>query len=363
MKKRNTGLDLLKILCMLMILFMHFTSRETLQSNYNISTVNYLIVRFIDSFACVAVNCYFLITGYFLVDKPLKLNKVFKIWKTVLFYTVTIWIVAIVLFNKGITLHNTIKSMFPIITEHYWFITVYIAMLFLAPILKVFLVNMSKKQYQYLLIILTIILTIIGNIYPRSVVFNDITGINFITMLYVYIIGGYIKLHCSQVKTQKRKYLLGYIICGIITFIYSIITNSLASKNMIYQVYARKDMAYNSIWVVISSIMIFMYFKELKINSNLIQKIVNTIHPLSLTVYIIHENIFLKGLTLNAYQYQQSLMYILYILLCLVAIYIVCCTIEYIRVKLCKIIFKNKKVSKTEKIIEEKLNNILRIEL
>ena len=67
MKKRNTGLDLLKILCMLMILFMHFTSRETLQSNYNISTVNYLIVRFIDSFACVAVNCYFLITGYFLL--------------------------------------------------------------------------------------------------------------------------------------------------------------------------------------------------------------------------------------------------------------------------------------------------------
>lgn len=80
---------------------MYFTSREALQSNYDISTVNYLIVRFIDCFACVAVNCYFLITGYFLVDKPLKLNKVFNIWKAFLFYTVTIWILEIFLFNKG----------------------------------------------------------------------------------------------------------------------------------------------------------------------------------------------------------------------------------------------------------------------
>ena len=360
MKKRNIGLDLLKILSMFMILFMHFTSRETLQADYNASEVNALIVKLIDCFCCAAVNCYFLITGYFLVDKKLKLNKILSIWRTVLFYTITIFILNLVIFGQKLTMQNVAKSFFPIITEHYWFITAYIAILFLAPILNLLLKNITQKQYQYLLLILTIILVVIENIWPRTQVFNNATGISFATVLYIYLIGGYIKLYKDKVKVRKEKYILGYIIFSIFAFIYSIIIKIVLMKSNVDVLYSLKDLSYNSVWVVLSSIMLFMYFKEVKIKNTVMQKVITSIQPLTLSVYIIHENIFLSSMTLKASQYQKSWMYVFYILVGLVVIYISCCIIEYIRVKLSKLIFKGKITGKIEQKLEEKIDNFLR---
>lgn len=75
---RNTGLDLLRIMAMLMILTLHYLGKGgALQVEGKTS----YIVWFLEISCMVAVNVYILISGYFLVDSKFSWKKVFKLCK------------------------------------------------------------------------------------------------------------------------------------------------------------------------------------------------------------------------------------------------------------------------------------------
>lgn len=84
-KNRNIGIDCLRIVAMIMILFIHFYGREKLQPDFNLSNENYFVAIFLQGMCCVAVNCFFLITGYYTINKKIKFSKILKIWKTTFF--------------------------------------------------------------------------------------------------------------------------------------------------------------------------------------------------------------------------------------------------------------------------------------
>ena len=125
-KKRNIGLDILRITSMLMILVLHYLGKGQLLNDENVDGINYYLFYFMESFAIVAVNCYVLISGYFLVESKFKLSKVAKIWGETIFYSISIYILIIIASAEKFNLKDAIKSFFPIITNQYWFVYIYI---------------------------------------------------------------------------------------------------------------------------------------------------------------------------------------------------------------------------------------------
>jgi surface polysaccharide O-acyltransferase-like enzyme len=69
---RNFGLELLRIISMLMIVTLHYLGHGNVLETVDIFSFNYYIAWFIQSLSYVSVNIFVLISGYFLVDKEFK---------------------------------------------------------------------------------------------------------------------------------------------------------------------------------------------------------------------------------------------------------------------------------------------------
>lgn len=89
MKQRQTSLEILRILCMLFIIVGHIGGRSGIESFSSFATI-----------APHAVNCFVLISGYFLINSKFKAERFLRTAIETIFYT---FIVTIILyaFNKA----------------------------------------------------------------------------------------------------------------------------------------------------------------------------------------------------------------------------------------------------------------------
>ena len=130
--KRNIGLDILKIIAMIMIVFLHVLAKGRFISDiYNIEL--YRIAYIFEILFIIAVNCYVLITGYFQIDAKFKIKKVINIWTKVVFYSITIYFFILLFGQKEFNIKDGIKVIFPILTNEYWFVNCYILLYIFSP--------------------------------------------------------------------------------------------------------------------------------------------------------------------------------------------------------------------------------------
>ena len=107
---RNSNLELLRIILMIMIIFHHFAVHGGFYYGYQEFSFNHLWHYFLESGGKIATNTYVLITGYFLVkDKCIfNLKKILKFYGELIFYSLTIFFVFIIFNKETFTLDNFI---------------------------------------------------------------------------------------------------------------------------------------------------------------------------------------------------------------------------------------------------------------
>ena len=114
---------------MLMVINLHFMKKGRFLNSTN-SIIN-IEVWSSTFFSIVAVNCYVLISGYFMCSKSFRLSRVTNIYSQMWFYSIATYVLLVAIngvdFSKGQLLH----SMFPFIYGNYWFVINYILLLFL----------------------------------------------------------------------------------------------------------------------------------------------------------------------------------------------------------------------------------------
>lgn len=73
--ERNNAIDILKILSMVMVVLLHLQSYGIQKAEVELHTPIYWMALLVRSFSGVAVNCFVLISGYFLCDQVVKKEK------------------------------------------------------------------------------------------------------------------------------------------------------------------------------------------------------------------------------------------------------------------------------------------------
>lgn len=200
------------------------------------------------------------------------------------------------------------------IYDEYWFIKLYCVLFCLIPFINIALTKMDKKLYKSFLIILTLFFPLCNSFLPYT--FYSSQGYDIIHLIYIYCIGGYLKLH---LKTNKKfLWLVLYLLFASITSIISIYPYI-----SIYTIWG-----YNYIFNVLSSICLFIYFTKLNLHS----KIINTLSKSVFGIYLIHINHFIapiiyKGVSI----YWNSKAFIPNLLFRVICIFIVCALIELIK--------------------------------
>lgn len=226
--------------------------------------------------ALPSVNCYVLITGYFLVSKTtLRLSGIWKVWSVTWFYAIGIYLLAVAIGAAPFGWELLRKHSTPLLSNTYWFVTSYIVLLLLAPLLSWTLQRLSLRQYQMLLVV--------GALacfqYPFGQMLMDRQQI--LLFVYLFLIGGYIRLY---VRKPCRKVSIGaYCLLLLVMYAYSLLKNH-PTDNTAYTIFA---MDYYGL-VLPLSVALFLFVKDLSIGNQHLAKAVLAVAPLSFAVYVIH---------------------------------------------------------------------------
>ena len=351
-KMRNSNFELMRINSMLFIILFHVILHGEVIDNCNNIILKDIFV-FIKLFTLVHVNSFILLTGYFQNSTSFKIHKLFKIIFQLFFYCILIYIVLVLLKIEPFEKEDFIKTLLPssILFNSYWFIKYYIFLLFISPFLNIGIKNYTKKQFTHLLIVLFFLFAIIPTIFGYTSFENN--GFCFYQFIYMYLIGVYLKKYPLKESYFMRRFSLKAYRLILLFIIFSTTFGGyllyktfvqLKEINSIIDFYSINISAnvfcYNSILVVIQSIAYFCFFESLNIKN----KLINIISSLTIGVYLIHDNNFIKNhlyiwLKINngpIYSYR----FLLYVFLITIFIFVVCSIIEFIRQFIFKIISK-----------------------
>lgn len=130
---RSSNFELLRIISIIMIIVLHYLEYYTLE-NVQIGTWNYYIVYLIESICIMGVNCFILITGYFLISKEkIKIKKVINLVLIVAFYGFIFYFIMMFINKTSFNIKDLIKAMIPFIIGKRWFVRTYIILFLIAP--------------------------------------------------------------------------------------------------------------------------------------------------------------------------------------------------------------------------------------
>lgn len=327
--KRETNMDLLRIVGMLMVITIHCLSYN-LVYNPQINIFNSLIIKFLDILVIPANAIFILLSAYYSINKKFNLKRILNLWGKTIFYSLLIFLLFKIFGQKT----NDFQSLFPVISGQYWFIDAYLIMSFLSPILNIIMNKLNKKQNTFLVIFGIVTLGVI------RILVNP-TGILMGAMLpfiFLYIIGAYIKKYVEI--RPKELYMTKYILIAVIITLLSIIIYSVAKRiNNDVIIYLLTIIfngieEYNSLLGVLMSVYIFMRFRTITIKSKTFTKIISFIVPSIFSVYLIHENVNLKKVlwaNLGIMNFANSWFMVPYILLMIISVFITCVIIDLIK--------------------------------
>lgn len=340
---RIYGLDLLRILSAVMIIILHILGRGGILYNTAPLSLNYEIVWLLEISCFCAVNCYGLISGYVLSDKEIRYNRIIKSWFQVTFYTVGITIVFFIVDPSMINIKNIIKSVLPLYTGQYWYFTAYVGMAFFIPFLNHFIQIIEKQRFKKLLLMCGILFSFLPTLFLGKLdPFYLNNGYSMLWLIILYLLGAYCKKYNVASKFKEKRLLLRYLMCIAITWIIKLIIEVIIFKILGKVMLGNILISYISPPIILSSIYLFLYFTNLKIQKKSILKVIKFLSPLTFGIYLIHanpliytyifNNMFIKFINYPFYSI------IVYIAIFTSIIFLVCVLIDKIRMYIFKII-------------------------
>ncbi|MCQ2514398.1 MAG: acyltransferase [Ruminococcus sp.] len=325
-KGRNSNFELLRIICMLLIIMHHLALHG--QHDFGEYIYAELSVRELLLGGKIGVNCFVMISGYFLAGSSFKLKKIAKPYLQVFFWSA---ICLIFVYSTGYIepeYKTTLSSLVPFTFGSYWFATTYLILCILAPFINTLIRNISKRQYQGLLVFLTVLWCVSYTSVCRKPGFSEVGW-----FIFIYMIAAYIRLYPSAFT---EKCLLNFVLAAVCLIIAGFLMYADLMWNFrigfIYEDSNFKTLYQeNYLPIFFASIFIFLGFKNLKLGCI---KPINLIATASFGVYLIHDNKLISDILWNQWivtiQYSDSIAFG-YGIFWAVVIYAVCAVLDMVR--------------------------------
>ena len=356
-KTRNLGVDLLRITAMFMVVILHVLGHGGLLMAVAPKTLNYNLVWFLEIMAYCAVDCYALITGYVLVNSGFKLSRILKLWVEVLFYSIAITAVIAFFQPDLINLKIITATFFPLLTTRYWYFTAYFGLFFFIPFLNYLINSIEEKQLRKLILASILLFSIIPTMIQRDLFLTGGGG-GTLWLGVLYLIGAYIKKYDFNKLLNKNKYLLLYFSCIIIVW-----ATKLAIELLTFKILGEPKggdffISYTSPFILLAGISLVNFFSQLNFKEGYLSKAITILAPSSFAVYLIHDHFLIRefylGKSTMALANFTSLKMIALVFSLAIAIYLICSLIDYLRIKLFRVLKINILIDK----ISEKLLSI-----
>ncbi len=291
-KKRDANIELLRIVAMLMIITLHFNihSKALLVLGEPASNVQ-IFATVLEAIAITGVNVYVLISGYYLSSSKVRLSKVLLLILQVYFYTLLIsgamMFVGAYSVKPEDKLDRALRYLFPISSEHYWFVTAYVIMYVLAPVMNAAVNTLKRKQLKTVIIGLLTWFCFIKSIVPVKFG-TDRMGYDFGWFICLYLIAAYIRKYNIVLFRDAKKSALVYLISVVVIAAFSLVFYKINFDTGNFNYYAEVPCHYNFFFALTGALGLFSVFRFMRLKENLLAEVIRIIAPYTLGVYLLH---------------------------------------------------------------------------
>lgn len=292
-RKRNANMDLLRLLSMMMVTMLHALNKsELLPFMGNEIPANGWIAWILEALSVSSVNIFMLISGYFLVSSKFKIGRLAEIVLQTMFYSAGAFVLFLLLGNfppEDMNIYNLLQYFLPVHMETYWFISAYVILYLLLPLITSGVHAMSEKQFQGVILGLLVFECVIKSILPVHLTM-DKKGYSFLWYLILFLVGAYIRLYGFKlVKNAKRGWFL-YIAATFLILAEIFILSQIQLRTGRLKEMTTVALHYNHIFVFLSAIGIFAAFLHAKPLGAKFGKLVTMLSPYCLGVYLLQES-------------------------------------------------------------------------
>lgn len=153
---RSSSIELYRIVVMLGIVAHHYVVNSGLMqviAESNPLAANSLFLLLFGCWGKIGINCFVLITGYFMCKSNITLKRFLKLFFEVLFYQYVIGVIFMATGYRTFSIRSVIKLLIPFQSLTDGFTYCYLAFYLFIPFLNVLVHNMSEKQHRMLIIL------------------------------------------------------------------------------------------------------------------------------------------------------------------------------------------------------------------
>lgn len=296
-KKRMANQELLRCVAMMMVIVLHYLGKGGLLKE--LTEPGFCSLDFtawgLESLCIVAVNVYMLISGYFLCESSFKFSRLINLYLQIWVYSFAVGMIGAftgIMEKTEMDIHFFLTLIFPVNMEHYWFLTAYLFLYVLLPLLTFAVKRMTKQQMQVAVALLVFAFSISKSVLPLRMEM-DTKGYHCLWYLTVFLVAAYIRRFGISLQKKKWTSLFVYLVSVALIFGCTMGLRAFYLKTGSFDRMLGMCMEYNHILVLIASVGLFCFFGNLKVGGGF-ERVICRIAPYTLGVYLLHENLGLR---------------------------------------------------------------------
>ena len=297
-KKRDSGIELLKIVGIILIVISHVVQTLHLNNDYitikdyilDISTatrnIQQLILTILRYGGALGNSIFFICSAWFLldndkVDKKKILHMLMNVWVI----SITILIAVYIIRDGNLQIELIIKQLLPTTFQNNWYITCYLLFYPLHPFLNRLIKSVEQKTLLKITLTLLFLYVCVNYVYSGSFFSSQI-----ILWITLYFAIAYMKYYLVDLSNSVKFNILMFGVGFVGNIGVVCLTNFLGLH---FEFFSNQLLRWNtncSPFLLLIAISMLNLARSIRFKNN----IVNYISSLSLFIYIIHENFLLR---------------------------------------------------------------------
>lgn len=330
---RNSTIEALRIICMLLVIAHHCVVHGGAMGMD--SCGNKVIASLVLPGGKIAFTCFVAISMWFLVDQSFRGRRFIRAWLEVLFYSVLMAAVSVLL-GAQLSGRDWLGALLPIGGNTHGFAATYLIFYLLLPLLSRAASGLSKKQVVWMILVLLYaqvvepVLALLG--------LADTSLHPFTSEITLFALCYFISLYLRRWPRQRRG---GPVAPALVAFLTWLLISALTIVQWMYPGNAApvllSALAANesSILYIVGGFSLFLCFINLPPTS---LPFINRLASATFGILLMHDSGFFRyilwGRIVDAPSWWYGNQYLVKLLFCSIAIYLICSLVDVLRQRL-----------------------------
>ena len=281
-QNRKSGIELLRILAMLAIIAHHMvvSSGITYYPDGSGVTAKIVFLQLWSMWGKAAINCFVMITGYFMCTSKLTLKRYLKIFLEAKFYRILSYFVFAFAGYEILSGLEIVKTLFSYIREgNGEFIASFLVFYLFIPFLNLVVNGFSRRSLKALILLLLFVFTIKATLFFNADIYHDVFW-----YMTVYLVAAYIRLYPPAWSENRRLVTTALIVVVLLSYLSVVILLFIGGRFWFLDTF-HMVIDSHKLFAFLVGVLAFLFFRDLDIPY---VKAINTVAATTFGVLCIH---------------------------------------------------------------------------